>query len=236
MTKKATDAKAREERMKEGAASDRSTQKGKSGTASRTPAKRIRLKGGALSAPVPPALVTVSDGDEKNVLTVAWTGILATVPPTTYISVRPRRHSYRLLQNSREFVLHLPPATLAEKVDFCGIYTGAKVDKFEKCDFTLLPSDEVAAPTIAECPVALECRVKEILPMGSHDVFVSEIVSVSVNEDLMDRNGKLRLERANLLAFGHGEYYALGKKAGVFGFSAVRRRRGKPHSAKKKGN
>ena len=194
---------------------------------------RIKLKGGALTAPVPPALVTVADGDEKNVLTVAWTGILATVPPTTYLSVRPRRQSYPMLQNSREFVLHLPPASLAKKVDYCGIYTGAKVDKFEKCGFTLLPSDEVAAPTIAECPVALECRVKTVLPMGSHDVFIAEIVSVSVDEHLMDKNGKLHLERARLLAFGHGEYYALGEKAGVFGFSAVKRRKAKPNQVKK---
>jgi len=199
-------------------------------------ANRVKLRGGALTAPVPPALVTVADGDEKNVLTVAWTGILATVPPTTYVSVRPRRHSYRMLVNSREFVLHLPPAALAREVDFCGVYTGAKVDKFAKCGFTLLPSEEVAAPTIAECPLALECRVKEILPMGSHDVFVSEIVSVSADGRLMDKTGKLRLERARLLAFGHGEYYALGERVGTFGFSAVKRRSGKPNPTKKKGN
>ena len=194
---------------------------------------RIKLKGGALTAPVPPALVTVADGDEKNVLTVAWTGILSTVPPTTYISVRPRRHSYGMLERSREFVLHLPPTSLARAVDYCGTFTGAKVDKFEKCGFTLLPSDEVAAPTIAECPIALECRVKTVLPMGSHDVFIAEILSVSVDENLMDANGKLRLERADLLAFGHGEYYALGRRVGVFGFSAVKRRK---TPDKKKGN
>ena len=194
---------------------------------------RIKLKGGALTAPVPPALVTVADGDEKNVLTVAWTGILSTVPPTTYISVRPRRHSYGMLERSREFVLHLPPTALTKQVDYCGTFTGAKVDKFEKCNFTLLPSDEVAAPTIAECPIALECRVKTVLPMGSHDVFIAEIVSVSVDENLMDANGKLRLERADLLAFGHGEYYALGRRVGVFGFSAVKRRK---TPDKKKGN
>ena len=196
-------------------------------------AERIKLKGGALTAPVPPALVTVADGDETNVLTVAWTGILATVPPTTYVSVRPRRHSHQMLVNSREFVLHLPPAALAREVDFCGTYTGAKVDKFQKCNFTLLPSDEVAAPTIAECPLALECRVKEILPMGSHDVFIAEIVSVSADSRLIDKTGKLRLERARLLAFGHGEYYALGERVGTFGFSAVKRRNGTPN--KKKG-
>ena len=194
---------------------------------------RIKLKGGALTAPVPPALVTVADGDEKNVLTVAWTGILSTVPPTTYLSVRPRRHSYGMLERSREFVLHLPPTSLARAVDYCGTFTGAKVDKFEKCGFTLLPSDEVAAPTIAECPIALECRVKTVLPMGSHDVFIAEIVSVSVDEKLMDDSGKLRLERADLLAFGHGEYYALGRRVGVFGFSAVKRRK---TPDKKKGN
>ena len=197
---------------------------------------RVKLKGGALLSPVPPALVTVKDVDKINVLTVAWTGILATTPPTTYISVRPRRYSYQLLQNSREFVIHLPPASLAREVDYCGTFTGAKVDKFEKCRFTLLPSDKVAAPTLAECPLALECRVKEILPMGSHDVFISEIVSVSADERLFDSNGKLRLERADLLAFGHGEYYSLGQKVGVFGFSAIKRSKKNAGSGKKKGD
>ena len=183
---------------------------------------RVTFRGGALLAPVPPALVTVADGEKVNVLTVAWTGILSTTPPRTYVSVRQKRYSYELLKNSRECVVHLPPVSLAKTVDYCGTFTGAKVDKFEKCRLTRVPSQEVSAPTIAECPVALECRVREIVPSGSHDVFVCEIVAVTVDESLMDKAGKLHLERAKLLAFGHGDYYALGEKVGFFGFSAVK--------------
>ena len=123
---------------------------------------RTELKGGALAAPLPPALVTVGEGERANVLTVAWTGILATVPPRTYISVRPRRHSYALLTEGREFVVNLAPTSLARAVDFCGMYTGAKVNKFEKCSLTKTPSLTVAPPTIAECPIALECRVVDV--------------------------------------------------------------------------
>lgn len=186
---------------------------------------RIELKGGALTAPVPPALVTVGSGERANVLTVAWTGILATVPPRTYISVRPRRHSYALLTEGREFVVNLAPTALARAVDYCGTYTGAKVNKFEKCALTCVPSLTVDPPTIAECPIALECRVAEILPMGSHDVFVADILRVTVDEALLDKAGKLHVERADLLAYAHGEYYALGRRLGTFGFSAAKRKK-----------
>jgi flavin reductase (DIM6/NTAB) family NADH-FMN oxidoreductase RutF len=174
---------------------------------------------GALTAPLPPAIVTVGDGERDNMLTVAWTGILATVPPKTYISVRPSRHSYGLLKKSGEFVINLPSADMAKTVDFVGIYTGAKMDKFERTGLTRAKSERVAAPTVAECPVALECRVSEVLTMGSHDVFIADILSVSCREELLDAEGKLHFERANLLAYMHGEYYSLGECLGKFGFS-----------------
>ena len=197
--------------------------------------KRVELKGGALTAPLPPALVTVGEGEEANVLTVAWTGILATVPPKTYISVRPRRHSYALLQKTREFVIHLPPASLARAVDFCGMYTGAKMDKFERCSLTRIPSLAVGAPTIAECPIAIECRVTEIVPMGSHDVFFADILRVSADERLFDPTGKLCMEKADLLAYAHGEYYRLGARVGVFGFSARKKKSGRGRPPRKDG-
>ncbi len=181
--------------------------------------KRKSLSPGALTAPIPPAMVTVGDFESSNVLTVAWTGILATVPPKTYISVRPSRHSYNMLKEGGEFVINLPPAALAKTVDFVGIYTGKKMDKFEKCRLTKKRSEKVAPPTIAECPVALECRVTDILPMGSHDVFLADIVSVSCHEDILDSEGKMHFERADLLAYAHGEYYSLGERVGRFGFS-----------------
>ena len=195
---------------------------------------RVELKGGALTSPLPPALVTVGEGDAANVLTVAWTGILATVPPRTYISVRKRRHSHALLTETREFVLHLPPARLVREVDFCGMYTGAKVKKLERCRFTTVPSVEVSAPTIAECPIALECRVSEIREMGSHDVFFADVVRVTADESLFDEAGKLHIERADLLAYAHGDYYRLGKCVGSFGFSARKNKSGAKRDGGKK--
>lgn len=181
--------------------------------------KRKYLAPGALSAPIPPALVTVGDGDSSNIITIAWTGILATQPPKTYISVRPSRFSYGILKEKGEFVINLPSSSLALQVDYAGIYTGKKVDKWEKCGFTRQKSEKVAAPTIAECPIALECRVSEVLPMGSHDVFMADIVGVSCREDIIDKEGKMRFDRADLLAYAHGEYYRLGEIVGRFGFS-----------------
>jgi flavin reductase (DIM6/NTAB) family NADH-FMN oxidoreductase RutF len=193
--------------------------------------KRRSFAPGALEAPLPPAMVTVGDFEKANVLTVAWTGILATHPPRTYVSVRPSRHSYGILKEKGEFVINLPSVELARTVDFVGIYTGAKVDKFEKCGLTKKQSEKVAPPTIAECPIALECRVAEVLPMGTHDVFVADIVSVSCDERIVDDVGKMHFELANLLAYSHGEYYALGERVGRFGFSTDKE---KPKEEKKR--
>ena len=192
---------------------------------------------GALTAPLPPVLVTVGDMDEANIITIAWTGILATIPPKTYISVRPSRHSYGILKEKGEFVINLPSTDIVREVDFAGIYTGAKVDKFAKCGFTKVESKEVSAPTIGECPIALECKITEILPMGSHDVFMADIVSVSCREDVMEE-GRICYDKADLLAYAHGEYFALGEKLGKFGFSTDKKtdaKKAKP-AAKKTGD
>ena len=176
-------------------------------------------KGSTLLAPVPPCLVSCGDMEKSNIITVAWTGILNTHPPKTYISVRPQRHSYALIKESGEFVINLAPASLAKKVDFCGIYTGAKLDKFEKCGFTKLESKEVSAPTIAECPISLECRVCDTVPLGTHDMFIADILYVSVDDSLLDKSGRLCIEKADLCAFAHGAYFKLGAKLGKMGFS-----------------
>lgn len=181
--------------------------------------KRKSLSPGALTAPIPPAIVTVGDFDNANMLTVAWTGILATQPPKTYISVRPSRHSYGILKERGEFVINLPSVSIAREVDSVGIYTGAKMDKFQRTGLTKVRSEKVAPPTVAECPVALECRVTDILPMGSHDVFLADVVSVSCDEGIMDGEGKMRFDKADLLAYAHGEYYSLGEVVGRFGYS-----------------
>lgn len=184
------------------------------------------LKPGTLLAPVPPALITVRGQAGANVMTAAWCGILCSDPPMTYVSVRPTRMTHAILSETREFVINLPRARDAKKVDFCGIYTGAKVNKFEKCGFHETESAVVAAPGIAECPVNLECRVTEIRPLGTHDCFVAEIVAVNADEDLFDEAGKLHFERADLLAYAHGGYYGLGRRLGDFGFSARKKGRG----------
>ena len=164
-------------------------------------------------------MVTVGNYDNANILTIAWTGILASQPPKTYISVRPSRHSYKILKENPEFVINLPSVSLARETDYVGIYTGAKVDKWEKTGLTKAKSEKVDTPTIAECPIALECRVCEIIPMGSHDVFMADILSVSCREDIIDEAGKMHFDKADLLAYAHGEYYSLGEVVGRFGFS-----------------
>ena len=185
---------------------------------------RRSLKAGALTAPLPPVMVTVGDMDNSNIITIGWTGILSTIPPRTYISIRPQRHSHKMLKESGEFVINLTTADQARIVDYAGIFTGAKVDKFKECSLTKLESKEVKAPTIEECPLALECRVVEVIPMGTHDVFIADIVSVSCDEKIIDSEGKIRLDRANLMAYAHGEYFALGEKLGAFGFSAKKKK------------
>lgn len=186
---------------------------------------KIDWRGGALLAPVPPVLVSCGDMESSNIITVAWCGILNTVPPVTYISVRPQRFSHEIIKNSREFVINIPTAKLVRTVDFCGMYTGKKVDKFKKCNLRKEESVHCGCPIIAESPLSLECKVRDIYPIGSHDVFTADIVGVKVDESLIDKNGKLRLEQANLLAYAHGDYFELGRKLGWFGFSAAKKKK-----------
>ena len=185
-------------------------------------------KGGALLAPLPAVLVTSGDMENSNIITIAWTGIVNTIPPKTYISVRKSRYSYEIIDKTGEFVINLTTADMVKKVDYCGIYTGRKVDKFKKCDFHKEEAKEVSAPLIAECPLALECRVTEKIELGTHDLFLADIVATDVDESLLDKNGKLNLGKANLMAFAHGEYYALGKKLSGFGDSAKKKKKSPP--------
>ncbi len=195
---------------------------------------KVKLRGSALLAPVPPVMVSCGDIEHPNILTVAWTGITNTIPPKTYISVRPSRHSYHIIKETGEFVLNLTPASLARTADFCGIYTGAKVDKFKKCSLTPVEAQEVSTPMIGECPVSLCCRVTDVVPLGSHDMFLADILAVYVDDTLMDESGKLHLERADLCAYAHGDYYALGRIVGHFGFSAAKKKKSPKTGAKKR--
>ena len=185
---------------------------------------RQNLKAGVLTAPLPPVMVTVGDMEKSNIITIGWTGILSTNPPRTYISVRPERYSYGMLTERGEFVINLTRAEQARIVDYVGIYTGAKVDKFKETGLTRARSKVVSAPTIAESPLALECRVIDKIPSGTHDIFVAEIVSVSVDEGILDSDGRICLDKAGLLAYCHGEYFALGEKLGKFGFSTAKKK------------
>ena len=157
--------------------------------------------------------------------TVAWTGLINTIPPKTYISVRPSRYSYEILKNNGEFAINLTPASLAAACDWCGIHTGRKVDKFEKWHLTKTPAANISVPLIEECPLSLECRVFDVVELGTHHMFLADIVGVTVNEELLDKEGRLCIERAGLLAFAHGEYFELGKSLGKFGFSVKKKKK-----------
>ena len=189
---------------------------------------KIKWRGGALLAPTPPALVTCGDMEKSNALAVAWTGIINTVPPKTYISVRPGRYSYSMIKESGEFVINLTSADMIKALDGCGMLTGAKVDKFKKFGLEKQEASEVGCPLVAQSPLSLECRVTDIIELGSHHMFLADVVAVDVEEDLIDQHGKLRLDKANLAAFAHGEYFALGKKIGDFGFSVRKKKKNSP--------
>lgn len=184
-----------------------------------------QLAPGALLAPVPVVLISCGTVEKPNVFTVAWAGTVCTHPPMISISVRPGRFSYPLIKESGEFVLNLPSASMARAVDLCGVKSGREVDKFALCGLTAVPAAGVSAPAVEECPVRFSCKVKSVTPLGTHDLFLAEIVSIEADEALFEENGRLALEKANLLAYSHGEYYTLGKKVGSFGFSVRKKKK-----------
>lgn len=188
---------------------------------------KIQWKGGALLAPVPACMVSCGSEESPNIITIAWTGIINTHPPKTYISVRPGRHSYPIIKQSGEFVINLTGAALVRQADYCGVHTGAKMDKFAKCGLHTERASVVSAPLIAESPLSLECKVTEIIPLGTHHMILADIVAVDVEEELVDEAGKLHLDRADLVAYAHGEYFALGKRLGSFGYSVRKKKNGR---------
>ncbi|HEY5557998.1 flavin reductase family protein [Acetobacterium sp.] len=188
---------------------------------------KIKWPGSALLAPVPPVLVTCGNHEKANVLTVAWVGILNTKPPMTYISLRPSRLSYEIISETREFTINLSTVDLVKAVDFCGVRSGRDVNKIEIMNLALEPGDAVKSPMLADSPLCMECHVKEIVALGTHDLFISDILAVHVNEALLDENGKLHLDKAGLLAYVHGEYFGLGKKCGTFGYTVRKNKKKK---------
>lgn len=194
---------------------------------------KVTWKGAALLAPVPPVLVSSGTMDSPNVCTIAWTGTLNTNPPKLYISIRPERFSHEIISASKEFVLNLPTSALVRAIDYVGVKSGRDENKFETAKLTPQPATAVKCPMVGESPLSIECRVTDIVPMGTHDMFIADIIAVNVAEELLDKDGKLKLAKAGLCAYAHGEYFALGKKIGDFGFS-VKKRKKKPQYDRKR--
>lgn len=185
-------------------------------------------KPGNMVYPLPAVMVSVRDLKGKdNIITVAWTGTICTNPPMAYISVRPERYSYDMLKESGSFVINLTTRDLVWATDYCGVTSGRDVDKFEKCHLTKEEATQIDAPMIKESPVNIECKVRKIEELGSHHLFLADVVAVHADEAYMDETGRFMLEKANPIAYSHGKYYELGEQLGTFGYSVQKRKKTK---------
>lgn len=181
------------------------------------------FKPSELLGPLPVVTVSCGDENESNIITIAWTGIINSTPPMTYISVRKSRHSYEIIKRTGEFVINLTNEAIARATDWCGVKSGRDFDKFRETGLNKVYGEIVKSPMIAESPVNLECRVKEIKELGSHDMFIAEIVKVHVNDEIIDENGKFDLIKAGIVGFLHGEYVGIKTRPiGKFGFSVMK--------------
>lgn len=190
--------------------------------------ERESWKAGTLIYPLPAVLVSCGEtAEEQNLITVAWTGTVCTDPAMCYISVRKERHSHAIISRTGEFVINLTTERLARATDWCGVRSGRDYDKFKEMGLTAAPAKHVAAPLVVESPVNIECRVKQVVELGTHDMFLAEVVGIEVDPQYIDpKTGKFHLEKAGLIAYCHGAYYTLGKQLGTFGYT-VRKKRGK---------
>ena len=190
-------------------------------------AKQVWM-GGNMLYPLPAVMVSCASGaGEKDIVTVAWAGTVCTNPPMLSISLRPERHSYHIIRESGEFVVNLVTSRLQRACDWCGVRSGRDYDKWAECRLTAEPAARLElAPAIAESPVNIECRVRDVLELGSHHLFLADVIAVQVEEGLLDARGKLDLARANLTAYSHGEYFELGRRLGSFGYSVRKRKPG----------
>ncbi|MDD6066951.1 MAG: flavin reductase family protein [Firmicutes bacterium] len=183
-------------------------------------------KPGNMLYPVPVVMVSCGqEGERPNIITTAWCGTTCSSPAMLYVSIRPERYSYHIIKESGEFVVNLVTKELTYATDYCGVKSGRDVDKFKEMHLTPLESKYVKAPGIAESPVNIECKVKRIIPLGSHDMFLAEVMGVTVDEKYMNENGKFELNRTGLTAYSHGEYFELGKKNGSFGYSVRKKKK-----------
>ena len=192
---------------------------------------KVTWKSGTFIYPLPAVMVSCGTMEESNIITVAWTGIINTDPAMCYISVRPTRHSYEMIKKTGEFVINLTTKDLAYATDWCGVKTGARVDKFKEMKLTKEKANFVNCPMIKESPVSVECKVKEIRELGSHHMFVAEILGINADEKYINENGAFDISKCDLIAYSNGNYYSLGKKIGRFGFSVQKKKK----TAKKSG-
>ncbi len=191
-------------------------------------------KPGTMIYPLPAVLVSCGESEQEyNLFTVAWTGTVCTNPPMCYISVRPERHSYDIIKRTGEFVINLTTASLARATDWCGVRSGRDYDKFSEMGLKAEPAAVVSAPVVVESPVSIECRVRQVIELGSHDMFLADVVNVLVDEEYINpETGKLELDRAEIITYSHGEYFRLGEMIGHFGWSV---RKKKKHPVRKGG-
>ena len=181
-------------------------------------------KSGTFLYPIPAVMVSCGTMKKSNIITVAWTGIINTNPAMVYISVRPTRYSYKLIKESKEFVINLTNEDLVYATDWCGVKTGSKVDKFKEMKLTKEKAEFVSCPMINESPVSVECKVKEIKKIGSHHMFIAEVLAIHADEKFIDKNGAFDISKCNLIAYSNGGYYSLGKKIGKFGYSVEKKK------------
>ncbi len=186
---------------------------------------KINWKPGNMIYPLPAVMVSCGTEPKKyNIITIAWTGTICTNPPMTYISIRPNRHSYDVIKESGEFVINLTTESLVKATDYCGVKSGRDINKFEVMDLTPVQGVAIKTPLIEESPVNIECKVTEIVKLGSHDMFMAEVVAVNVDEDYMDEHGKFHLDQAAPICYSHGSYFGLGEKLGTFGYSVAKKK------------
>ena len=184
---------------------------------------KIQWKGGTFIYPIPAVMVSCGTMEKSNIITVAWTGILNTNPAMCYISVRPERYSHNIIKENGEFAINLTTRQLAYATDWCGVKSGRDVDKFKEMKLTKERANIIKAPLIKECPVSVECKVKEIVPLGSHDMFVAEIVAIDADEKYINEKGAFDISKCDLIAYANGGYYPLESKIGKFGYSVQKK-------------
>ena len=186
---------------------------------------KVTWKAGTFLYPLPAVMVSCGNMEKSNIITVAWTGIINTNPAMVYISVRPSRYSYNMIKESGEFVINLTTKDLAYATDWCGVKTGAKVDKFKEMKLTKEKANFIKCPMIKESPVSVECKVKEIIELGSHHMFMAEVIAINADQKYIDEKGAFDISKCDLIAYSNGNYYSLGKKIGKFGFSVQKNKK-----------